>query len=38
MSDDWQFGKDLEGSGLGLVAELSRSFLRGTEENYENLR
>jgi hypothetical protein len=33
MIDAWWIGKDLEGTGSGLIEVLSRYFIWGTEEN-----
>jgi hypothetical protein len=33
--DEWLVGKDLEGSGIGIIEVLSRNFPSGTEENHK---
>jgi hypothetical protein len=35
LADEWEVGKDLEGSGYYLIELLSWHLIGGTEENYE---
>jgi hypothetical protein len=35
MIDEWLVGKDLEGSGIGIIEVLSQNFAVGTEENHK---
>jgi hypothetical protein len=37
MRDEWRIGKNLYGSGRGLIEILSQNLPKGTEENHEKL-